>query len=456
MPSVRSLTLLEAQGQLGDRACRWRGVILFALGMCVWSEVFFASAESPRFHSAARAFSRAHAQGGMLLNDGVWTQAEFAGWDRQGLRFDTEEESGVFEAGGFIMWGQLSVLPWQALILLSDGSVLTGEVLSWDATEVVLESRLWGRLTLPRNSVRGGLFRPLAGAKGRIRQANMLSEARQLDRIWLEGGDWLEVEEVKLTRGADRSLVIDTRLRESEPMMLRVPVERVWGISQGRPKEGAVAAAGNTVWKWVFDDGSLLCVRSWERVEGKLEIELGAGVRLRSMPVTEAELGSRLRGVWTMPEGAVDLLTTEAVQEGQVSWIGQGWTARQHQRPEGDGLQISGRVYPSGLGVVGGSTQVYSLPAGAQRLRFWVGLDDRSPVPSAKVKVFVADRAGEWSTKAIWGADLVRGDQPSGGEVQIDGGGTLRVAINVQAPAQVGPSPLVDWLELLSVPGEKQ
>jgi hypothetical protein len=99
---------------------------------------------------------------------------------------------------------------------------------------------------------------------------------------------------------------------------------------------------------------------------------------------------------------------------------------------------------------------VYSLPAGAQRLRFWVGLDDRSPVPSAKVKVFVADRAGEWSTKAIWGADLVRGDQPSGGEVQIDGGGNLRVAINVQAPAQVGPSPLVDWLELLSVPGEKQ
>lgn len=456
MQSVRSLTLRKAQGQLGDRIGRWREFVLIAIGFCVWSSVFPAYAESPRFRPVPHALSQERETGEMLLNDGVWTRADFAGWDRQGLRFETEEESGVFEAGGFIMWGQPSVMPRQPLILLADGSVLAGEVTSWDATEVVLESRLWGRLALPRDLVRGGLFKPLAGAKGRIRQANMLSEARQRDRVWLEGGDWLEVEEVKLTRSADHTLVIDTRLRESEPTMLRVPVERVWGLSLGRTQEEAVAAAGSTVWKWVFDDGSSLCVRSWNRGEGQLEIELAVGVRLSLTSAAEAGLASRLRGAWTMPEGAVDLLTTEPVQEGQVSWIGQGWTAMRDQRPEGDGLQISGQAYASGLGVVGGSTRVYTLPEDAERLRFWVGLDDRSPVPSATVKVFVADRAGEWSTDAIWSAELGRGDLPAGGEVQIDVSRASRIAINVQAPAQVGPSPLVDWLEVLAVPGPKQ
>ena len=440
-------------GILGGKTCitlLW-GMIVMANGGLPPGGASALHAESPAILSPSPLFFQERVSREMLLNDGVWTRAEFVGWDSRGLRFDTEEESGVFEAGGFISWGQSSVMPRQPLLLLVDGSVVAGQITSWDATEVTLVSNLWGELTVPRDSVRGGLLKPLAGLKGRAGQLGTLSKDRPLDRIWVDGGDWLEVEALQLIKSEGQLTEYEVRLQGSQ-RVLKVAVDRVWGISSGRLSEAESEKGPSDRWRWVFDDGTVLYVRSWEQREDALEIALTSGIKLRSSPANAGTLAARLRGASTVPTGAVDLLIARPLQQGQVGWIGQDWAATQKRRPEGGWMQIAGEVYQNGLGVVGGNTRVYSLPEGTGRLRVWVGMDDSSPVDAAEVKIFVADRNGEWVKAAIWQARLLRGDRPGGGEVEFDAPGIRTIAINVQTPIKVGPSPLVDWLQVLALP----
>jgi hypothetical protein len=460
MSASLSLSVGESHSGVGQLGGKQRVTLLWVvIALTNWSLptawVLSARGESPAIYTVPHVFAQERGSRDMLLNDGVWTRAEFVGWDSQGLRFNAEEESGIFKSGSFIAWGQPSVMPRQPVLLLVDGSSLAGEISSWGSTEVVLESKLWGKLTVSRDSVRGAVLKPLAGAQGRAGQVNKLNEIRPLDRVWLEGGDWLEVEALSLRRGEEQSLEIEVRLQDSQKL-LQVSTERVWGISSRQ----LIAAGGEKVepiaWRWVFDDGTVLCVRSWEWVEGAMEITLACGIRIRSPQSSAEVLASKLRGASTVPQGSTDLLLTQPVQRGQVGWIGQDWSAVRNRRPEGGWLQIAGQAYETGLGVVGGNTRVYTLPEGTGRLRVWVGMDDRSPVGVAEVKIFLANRKGEWGSAAIWEAQLRRGDQPGGGEVEFDTLETGAIAINVQTPAGLTPSPLVDWLQVLALPaGER-
>lgn len=386
----------------------------------------------------------------LQLNQGTRVSARLIGWKPDGIEMEVGESPTTFPVGGFISWGKLTVLPRASLVLLTDGSMLAGQVSSLDADNLLLTSRLWGKVVVPRKVVSGWLFAPQAGGRGRAMQCDRLAEKRPRDRVWLVSGDWLDGGWQNITSPEIEPQTVGVQMANAGES-LQVPLGRIWGISLGKSAEFESANRGTAPWTLAFEDGSLLRVRSWAVENDRWEAELLSGLALPSPDIPADQLIQRIRGIRTTPATAFDLLGATPLQEGQQGWLQADWQSTGRRRPEGGAFQVSGEVFRLGRGVLGGSTLVYACPKTVGALRFRVGMDDSSPVKEIGIKIFIADASGKWQAEPIWETGLVRGRPPIGQTLRIDALEVSRIAINTQASEDLGPAARVDWLELLAI-----
>ena len=168
-----------------------------------------------------------------------------------------------------VRWGAL-VIPKNSHVLLSDGSVVVGETTQLDESVAIVQSELWGKLSIPRAIVLGIVWSVGPDLNEYWRFRNGLSKPLSSGVLQLENGDRLRgrlVRQDALTAecatGSDR---------------LKIALSRLQFYRGESQQDGVVGAETRTVVG--FRDGSLL-VAAELRVTERIDAELCCGLSLR-------------------------------------------------------------------------------------------------------------------------------------------------------------------------------
>lgn len=213
--------------------------------------------------------------------------ARLAGISDDGVRFLVEDsESGskerIFKPHELVRWGHVMHARATEQVYLSDGSLLIGRLTKLTREAVVLETDVWGELTIPRSLTAGVVWNSIPDVnlswqfRQRVQDANSSSGEPIL---LLKNGDELSGEVVS---GDDRQVQF---LADEGPLDVRLDRVNAWlcGSRSGNTPSAGVAqriVVG-------FRDGSMLTT-SRLNIEGNVQASLTCGLTLLTVPGVRA------------------------------------------------------------------------------------------------------------------------------------------------------------------------
>jgi hypothetical protein len=176
------------------------------------------------------------------------------------------------------------------LVSLIDGSILAGELVSLGREALLLDSRLYGELSLPLGLIRGIALRPPYDPAARDALLNRIAKYDGSDDaieltdgptaigVWSPGAsaDVRPSGPVQFGTRLDRFFVETT----SAERLLEYPRERVRAIFVAPAARSNVAERGTAFAWWGFRDGTLLRVVSRTTGDGTVRATLACGLEL--------------------------------------------------------------------------------------------------------------------------------------------------------------------------------
>jgi hypothetical protein len=331
------------------------------------------------------------------------------------LSITVKAETGDVTAGAdqFVRWGLPAEPRRGPQVLLSDGSLLVGDVVAIDGERLLLAADLWAEISLPIELVRGIVFWPPPDKLKRDRLLDRLANAEgQSDRVLLENGDLME--------GAFTGLKDDTIGIQLASSQSQIPLQRVTALLLDPSLAAAPPAAGRYL-QVGFRDGTLLRASRIAAGQGRVSLTLPGEVKLSSA----ADWDAAEELVFIASRGPHVTYVSDLKPLGYkcIPFLDLAWNYDEDRNTLGGRLRVGGRLYEKGLGMHSTSRLAYAL--------------DRDQ----------AD--GGW--QEAYHSPVVRGFAPPL-PIQVDMAGAKRLVLIVEFADRGDQLDHADWLDARLIP----
>jgi hypothetical protein len=399
---------------------------------------------------SSQAWSQGEHTSSGVGHDGTPIQGVLKRLDEKGrLVLQQGDQQKVVESGQLAYWGRPAAAREGAWLLMSGGSRIVADLISWNEERVTVESRYWQQTTIPVASLRGIVFRPPTSAARQDRLLRQIQEhAAGEDLVFLRDGDILRG--VVLGFSTMREILPLVRIRVAgQAEAARISYSRVQAVAFRHLPAGSAKDPAN---RWVvgFRDGSQLSVRSLKQQETELHSIMEHDLKL----VRQAAPGGDawhdvvyLRPVDPKTQYLSDL---EPLGYKHIPYLGVAWSYQMDHGVTGGRLASGGVLYEKGIGMHSTSRLAFEVPANARWFHAEMGLDDSAGRRGSVVFLVYCQRATEEESTSGWEmvfqSEVVRGgDVP--GRVRVSLEGVRRMALVVQHADRGDVKDHANWLQ---------
>lgn len=366
-----------------------------------------------------------------LLGGIAGFKAEPAAVSRAGLRTGLPEDTEL-SVDEFIRWGSLREPDRVAQVRLTDGSLLLGEVTRCTRVQIVLETDLWGELTLPRSSVKQIVWSLPDDRHDRWRMWDEAGSDSDVDVVSLKNGDRLSG---RLVSGDRRKLRFASDAGELE---LRVDLVASWQAS------GVESPSAKTATVVGLSDGTHL-VATDVRLDDRLHAKLACGVHLGTIngvrPVKEDLI------CFLQPRSVVVQYLSDVSPLGfrHISFLKTKWGWGRDRNVLGGPVSDADRIFAKGIGMHSTSRLAFDLPEGFSEFHAEAALDrSAGEQGSVTFRVFVSRSDSKWIE--TFRSSVIRGgDVPS--PIRIDIRNARRIALVVDFADRADLLDRANWID---------
>jgi hypothetical protein len=379
--------------------------------------------------------------GELVRTDGTRTPATLVSVQPD-LTITVKTETGNLTAPAdqFVRWGLPAEPRRGPQVLLSDGSLLLGDVVAIDGERLLLAADLWAEISLPMELVRGIIFWPPPDELKRDRLLDRLADnARQSDQVLLENGDLLDG---RFTGLKDDTVGIQLASGQSQ-----IPLQRVTALLL----DPSLVAAPTTADRYLrvgFRDGTLLRTSRITAGQGRVSLTLAGGVKLSSAADwdTSAEL------VFIASRGPHVTYVSDLKPLGYkyIPFLDLAWDYYEDRNAVGGRLRAHGHLYEKGLGMHSTSRLAYALDRPYRLFAAELAVDDSARGGGSVVFRVLRDQAdGAW--QEAYRSPVVRGGTPPVA-IQADVAGAKRLVLIVEFADRGDQRDHADWLDARLMP----
>lgn len=390
--------------------------------------------------------------------DGKRFTAALAGIDADWtIRFTTDSGPRKIAAVDLVRWGTRVDRDEHPVVLLADGGRLVVsriELLTGD--RIVVDSPIWGDVSLPLELVRGVVLKQPAAAAERDRlQLQIASAAGDQDFVLLENGDRVQgilrgmpdmagpaLKQPDLKQPPLLHIELDVKGRP-QPIKLELANVAALALNPALVAPPRVAGMHATLG---LDDGSLLNVAAVQSEPGLVNLTLPGGVQISTDSDTFGEETVFLRPATPR---VVYLSDLRPIGYKHIPFLDLAWPFKEDRSVLGGKLRVAGQVYGKGLGMHSASRLAYELGGEYERFETELAIDDRAGAAgdggrgSVVCRVFLDRGDGNW--QSAYGSPVIRGgDAPR--PVSIDVRGAKRMALLVEFADRGDECDYADWL----------
>ena len=364
--------------------------------------------------------------------------------DEQGnVSFQTDSSLRTIPIKELVSWGAFRDSDRAPQIVLRDGSWLGGEIRELDADQLRLESLLWGRLSLPREAIRGILFNPSPDPLTRdLAREQLLRPARE-DRLYLENGDVLSGQFQQLQPSADGHADTLRFATQGRPVLLAP--ENVTSLAfrfdtptPSSPEPRMMIG---------LRDGSRLFVRRFETSGPLRRLLLDERIAFETDP---AGLWSEVTSLQPLGGEVRYLSDLELSGYRHIPLLQQTRELGRDRNPRGGYLRSGDRLYLKGLGMPTAARVVCPLQGNFRRFEAELALDDLAGNRGSVVfRVFLSDNAGGW--EPAYTSPPIRGGEPPV-SIAIDVTGAQALVLLAEMGAWGDVRDYANWLNARLIP----
>lgn len=384
--------------------------------------------------------------------DGNKFPAALAGIGASEVRFLSANKEQIVPLDDLLDWGQPAEVRKSSYLLLVDGGVLAGEVMSITADHVLIRSArrpgLWKPSRVLRKEVAAIVYQSSAHPAEREQADDkLLRETDLQDRLLLLDGDSL------------RGSLLDTATSEEEGMSplvrflipggkepLRIPQDRVVAAVLGKRATSAIESAGF----WLgLADGSVIHAVGVSPADEIVSIVLASGTTLEAAAVDAdveppESFWSRVTFLQPYPQRVTYLSDLKTIGFKHVPLLGWEQDYANDRSVSRSRLRADGRSFVKGIGMPATSRLAYEIPEGAKRFEAEIAIDDDAGRAASVIfRVFLESTGGSWKpafeSKTLRGGD----DRQS---VRIELGDARRLALVADMADQGDQRDWADWL----------
>lgn len=310
------------------------------------------------------------------------------------LGFTSGPRQRTLPAAELVQWGACAEPRRGPVLVAADGGLLVADVYRIERGSLAADSRLFGALRLPIESLAGVIFDLPSARRGRDLLPDRLARAEgDSDHLLLHNGD-------RLT-GLLEQIKDDVVHFQTDGVPIQIETHRVAAVVFNPALRRTPQLQGLRTWAG-FRDGSRLIATGLVIDKSSLQITTAAGQTLPEGPAGEL--------VWLQPLGsrATYLSDLKAVEYRHEPFLSLQWPYRTDRSVTGGLLRGGGRLYLKGLGMHTAARLTYAL--GRQYTRFQAELavdDSTAGGGSVRYRVFVDGRRKYTSETVRGGAQPV-------------------------------------------------
>ncbi len=361
------------------------------------------------------------------------------------LDVDARGEARVIEATSYVRWGAFAERPDRPHVQLSDGTILIGEVIQIAPDSLTIVSRLWGRLTIARSTVKAFWLQPLANALKRDKRWQRLGQATPADRIYMQNGDVLSGKLLPTTErdggglfGLD-SVAIEVAGRTDKATIKFAEIDALSFASSSVSSAEVKCLLG-------FHDGSLLqAVELHELDENLTKVVTANGTTVQLDHSTFVE-----QLVFLQPDSntVTYLSDLPAIGYKPVPFLELDWPLGIDTNALGGRLRSNGAIAFKGIGMHSTSRVLFDLNGEYEQLQAELALDDHAGQLGSVIYRVLVERA-DTEDKREWKLDftspIVRGgDKPI--PLRLDVTSATRIALLVEMADRADTCDYANWL----------
>ncbi len=392
--------------------------------------------------------------------------AELAGLDpQQNLKLKIGAKLRIMPAAELIRWGAWRDVESGPQVLLASGGVLRADVLSLNATQLIigdasdLGSVLWDESALPIEAVCGLLWQPPADALARDRlRFKLLSLPAGDDQILLVGGETLSGTLISLPpAGRFAEQVNKKEQAAADVFTLQTRAEKPLVIAAGKVLAVRFGAAevSQTVPRQAFArvgfrEGSCFFAAKIETVKDAFHVHLSVGGKLTANNAfgdgSADWLWKQVSLLQPQSERVVYVSDLTPLGYKYLPFLSGEWKFGSDQNVLGGQLRTSEQVFLKGIGMFPASRLAYALDGKYRRLQGQLAIDAQADLKGSVIfRVLLEDSGGQWT--AAYESPLIRGgDQPI--ELSLDVRAAQRIAILVDFADRGDQCDYANWLDL--------
>ncbi|MEX0819232.1 MAG: NPCBM/NEW2 domain-containing protein [Pirellulaceae bacterium] len=361
-----------------------------------------------------------------------------------GIAVRVDGQTRRIEPSEYVLWGAYSDDDRSSQILLTDDSVLVGDLIRIEAESVTIASLQWGELQLDRRMVRAFLMLPKADPLERDRQWQTLRELEAADRVLLRSGDAIEGRLLPTTEQENGGLFGLISLGIELPNngeSTSIGIEEIQALTFHAPmsvskSEGLLG----------FRDGSLVAVSTLTRPQPRVtQIGTAAGASLR---LRNDELRESLTFIQPQHGRITYLSDLPALGYKSLPFLKLEWPLGVGANTLGGRLRSAGNIAFKGLGMHSTSRVAYNLDGKYQSFQAEVALDDHAGRQGSVVYRVLVERdngSGERQWSVAFTSPILRGGDPPL-PITIDVTSATRMALVVEMADRADTRDYANWL----------
>jgi hypothetical protein len=356
-----------------------------------------------------------------------------------------------------VSWGAVRDRDSGTHVVLDCGSVLVGDMTAMDRDVVTVRGGLWPEIRLPKQRVRGIVFRPPLDLLQRdLLFRRICTESRSDDQLLLDNGDQMSGRLADTMEAAAGASPPDAPPRTVADASQPIPIHSsrvVAVLFSGVPSEtstdgpGQPASTPPRVLAGV-SDGSQLVVQRIIHEKVALLVELTNDLQVRCERPLPAPEGPWQDLVMLQPltGKAVYLSDLEPLGHRHVPLFELAWPYFPDANVAGGRLRHRGTLFWKGIGMHSTSRLAFDLGEPFRRLDAELAVDERAGrLGSVVFRVYVQREVGGWSK--AYESPIVRGAQPPV-SMQVDLRGAIRLALIVDAADRLDVWDHANWLNV--------
>lgn len=342
------------------------------------------------------------------------------------LVFQAGASPGRLAAGQWLRWGNARPIDQGPVAVLVDGGFLVGDIVSLDAEQLVIRSRVAGSLTVPRGMLAGLVWQlPSDTAQRDLAFDHLTGAPADEDLLVLDNGDHLRG---RLVTIGERGLQFELG---GNPVELgSEAVSRLTCRGESRQ-----LADPPTTWV-ALADGSIVAVVAAKRDAAHWELVPRVGTRW-VLPVRPQD---PVCGLWRLAGPFRYLSDLVPAGYRQVPFLEVEWPYRLDRSVGGSRLRAGGQFYPKGIGLHSASRITWRLEGGYRRFVARLAVDDEVGMGGSLVGRVFLDSEVTYTSPA-----LSAGQPPV--DVTVDLGSARSLSLVVDYALGIDSQDHADWLE---------